>query len=368
MKTLLINVIAFLNNEDQPTTCQILIDNETILSIGEKLEINEDIEIVDCLGNLITPAFIDNQIYGAAGKLFSEYRNTESLAALALHNKNNGTSDCLVCIATQPLQVIYESIGAIKKYWAINGEGIYGMHLEGPFINEEKRGAHLKEFILQPTEKLIKEIFEYAEGVIKMITLAPEFCTPEMVSLILSYNCIISAGHSNATFTQANNGFNSGITTTTHLYNAMSPLQHRNPGLVGAVMLHPIATASIIPDGIHVTYEAVKIAKQVMGNRLYFITDAVTDTLTGNYPHIFNADHYVVADGTLSGSSLTMLQAVKNAVAYCNIPLYEALNMCSLYPARVLGLCNKRGKIEVGYMAKLILLNNTLELQGTIGF
>ena len=163
-------------------------------------------------------------------------------------------------------------------------------------------------------------------------------------------------------FDEATNAFNNGVKTTTHLYNAMSPLHHRNVGLVGAAMLHHTATASCIPDGIHISYEALQIAKKQMGERLYFITDAVTNCNTGPYQHIFNTNHYVVQDGTLSGSALTMLQCVKNAVQYANIELAEALRMCNLYPATVLGIDHYFGKMAVGYDGPFLQLNERLEL------
>ncbi len=190
-----------------------------------------------------------------------------------------------------------------------------------------------------------------------MITLAPEVCSREVIELIKSYGIIISAGHSGATYEQAMQSFDEGlITTVTHLYNAMSPLQHRAPGLVGAVFNHPTIMSSIIPDGYHVDFAAIKIAKKMMGERLFVITDAVTETNEGFYPHQMAGDKYE-SNNILSGSALTMKKAVQNLVEFCDIALDEALRMCSLYPAQVLGLDNELGKIEVGYKADFIEWN-----------
>jgi N-acetylglucosamine-6-phosphate deacetylase len=193
-------------------------------------------------------------------------------------------------------------------------------------------------------------LLEYGKNVITMITIAPEVCSREVIDLIQSYGVIISAGHSNATFEEANEGFSKGISAATHLYNAMSPLQHRAPGMVGAVMNHSNIMSSIVPDGYHVDFAALSIAKKVMKHRLFFITDAVTETNEGPYPHQPDGDKYV-SNGILSGSALTMAKSVKNCVEKAGIELSEALRMASLYPARAMRLDNKLGKIAKGYKA-----------------
>jgi N-acetylglucosamine-6-phosphate deacetylase len=185
-------------------------------------------------------------------------------------------------------------------------------------------------------------------------------CSKEVIDLILSHNIIISAGHSNATYDEAKTGFANGITAVTHLYNAMSPLQHRQPGLAGAAMDDANVIASIIPDGHHADYAAVRIAKQVMKERLFVITDAVTDTNEGYYQHKVAGDKYE-AGGILSGSALTMEKALQNLVNHAGIELAEALRMCSLYPARVLNMENELGKIEKGYKASMVVINNRME-------
>jgi N-acetylglucosamine-6-phosphate deacetylase len=187
-----------------------------------------------------------------------------------------------------------------------------------------------------------------------MITVAPEVCSGEVLQLLMDAGIVISAGHSTATFDETITGFDRGITAVTHLFNAMSPLHHRQPGLPLAAMQYAPA-ASIIPDGIHVHYEIVKLAKKLMGGRLFFITDAVTDCNIGPYQHQLNGDHYALPDGTLSGSALTMKQAVMNAVQYCNISVDDALRMASMYPAGVIGKGAAFGQIAPGYPAPACL-------------
>ena len=193
-----------------------------------------------------------------------------------------------------------------------------------------------------------------------MITLAPEVCSAEIMQLIRNEGILISAGHSNATYEEATEAFDEGITTVTHLYNAMSPLQHRAPGMVGAVLAHNKVHSSIIADGHHVDFAAIKIAKSIMKERLFVITDAVTDTAEGLYQHQRSGDKYECG-GTLSGSAITMFQSFKNLVNKVGIEADEALRMCSLYPARVLGCEGQYGKIAPGYTAQFVVIDKQLE-------
>lgn len=309
----------------------------------------------------IAPAFIDLQIYGAYGKLLAVYPEEASLYKLKEYCEKGGAAFCLPTVATNTKQVFYKCIDAVKDYWSKGGEGILGLHLEGPWINPLKRGAHIKSMIHSPGVKEVEELLNNGKGIIKMITLAPEVCSKEVIDLILSHNIIISAGHSNATYAEAEVGFANGITTVTHLYNAMSPLQHRQPGLVGAAMDSAHVRASIIPDGHHVDYAALRIAKQVMKERLFVITDAVTNTTEGFYPHKQAGDKYET-NGILSGSALTMAKAVQNLVNFVHIEPGEALRMCSLYPARVLGL-KEQGRIEPGSHSRMVVLDTALEVK-----
>lgn len=309
----------------------------------------------------IAPAFIDLQIYGAYQKLFSAYPEAGSLYKLKEYCEKGGAAYFLPTIATNTYEVFHKAIDAVKDYWNKKGEGILGLHLEGPWINLAKRGAHIESLIHSPTIQQAEQLLNYGKDVIKVITLAPEVCSREVIDLILSHNIIISAGHSNATYNEAKNSFTNGIGTVTHLYNAMSPLQHRQPGLVGAAMDDDKIMASIIPDGHHVDYAAIRIAKRIMKERLFVITDAVTTNTEGFYQHVAAGDKYEAA-GILSGSALMMNQAVKNLVAHAGIELAEALRMCSLYPAQVLKADDKLGKLFSGYQPSMVVLNNDLEV------
>jgi N-acetylglucosamine-6-phosphate deacetylase len=199
-----------------------------------------------------------------------------------------------------------------------------------------------------------------------MITIAPEQCDKDIIERLLQAGILVSAGHSNASYEEAINGFYEGIPAATHLFNAMSPLQGRGSGMVGAIYDHNEVMSSIVCDGIHVDFSSVRISKKLMQERLFFITDAVVEVQHGEYMHIWKGDRYTLPNGTLSGSALTMLQAVKNGVEKVGIPLPEALRMASLYPAKLLGLEGKQGSLQKGANADFLLLDEQLNLKQLI--
>ena len=312
---------------------------------------------------LLAPALIDIQIYGANKKLLAVFPSADTLEDIYKHCLSGGTHFFQPTVATNTVQVVHKCIDAVNDYYKAGGKGVVGLHLEGPWLNKLKRGAHVEELIHSPDIKEVTDLLEYGKGVIKMITLAPEVCSADVINLIKSSGIIISAGHSNATFSEAIEAFDNGIHTVTHLFNAMSSFHHRNPGLPAAVMLHSTVMASMIADGHHVDFEVIKIAKKLVQRRLFLITDAVTETTRGYYPHHLEEDKYV-AKGILSGSSITMLQSVKNCITKVGIQLNEALRMASLYPAKVLGIDHYAGMIKKGYSASFIMLDKDLNLIG----
>ncbi len=338
----------------------IVTENELIVDVLPTVSMQNDTKVIRH-SKIIVPAFIDVQIYGASKKLFATYPTTDSLQKLYEHCVSGGTHYFLPTAATNTVKVFYNCIDAIKKYWDQNGKGVLGLHIEGPWINKLKRGAHIESLIHSPVLDDVKKLLDYGKGVIKIITLAPEVCSKEVIGLIVENNIIISAGHSNATFDEGIHAFENGIETSTHLFNAMSPLHHREPGLPGAIMQHPSVMASIIPDGYHVDFEMISIAKKMMQERLFIITDAVTETNEGLYPHQLAGEKYE-SNGILSGSALTMIKGVKNLVEKTGIELSEALRMASLYPARLLGMSNRLGMIKKGYKAVLVFLDDALNI------
>jgi len=337
----------------------VIIENIIIADVVSLNDLPTSIKVIQH-APILAPACIDIQIYGASSKLFSVSPSADRLYTVKAHCNKGGTKYFLPTIATNSTDVFKKGIDAIHEYWKNGGEGVPGLHIEGPWINKIKRGAHIESFIHSPGMNEVKELLEYGKGAIKMITLAPEVCAKEIIDLIKSYGIIISAGHSNASYNEANDFFKY-IHLATHLFNAMSPLHHREPGLPAAIMLHPEVMVSVVADGYHVDFTMIRLAKKLMGERLFLITDAVTETSEGPYPHELKGDKYE-SNGILSGSALTMIKAVKNCVEQCDIPLDEALRMASLYPAKVLGIDTQTGNIEKGYKADLVLLNEKLDV------
>ena len=344
------------------TNFTVITENGTITGLVDPDAIPAGTEIIDLQKNILAPAFIDIQIYGGNGKLFSDQLTPAAIESVYDYCRSGGASQFYITLATNSLEVFYRGIDAVRQYWQEGGKGMPGLHLEGPYLNPLKKGAHIEKFIKKPAIDEVKQLLEYGKDVIKIITLAPEQCDDAVIDLILGNGIIVSAGHSNATYEQGMEAFEKGISTATHLFNAMSPFQHREPGLVGAIYNHPEAMSSIVPDGIHVDFAALRISKKIMQQRLFVITDAVTATTGGDYPHVFKGDRYTMPDGTLSGSALTMAKAVKNLVEHAGIDLGEALRMASLYPAQVVKQDKRYGRIEKDYAAALTVLDDALNV------
>jgi N-acetylglucosamine-6-phosphate deacetylase len=356
MQTTIFSADKIFTGEEWLTDVAIVTETGKIKSLIPVSSINKNIEIKKFDGCFLAPAFIDMQLYGAHKKLLAVHPSPETLSLINDYCRTGGAALFLPTVATNTKEVFYKCIDAVRAYWKQGGKGVYGLHLEGPWLNKEKKGAHIESLIHSPSLDEVKELLDYGKGIIKLITLAPEVCSIEVVELIQSHNIIISAGHSNASFEEATAAFNRGISTVTHLYNAMSPLQHRAPGLVGAVLAHDKVRSSIIADGYHVDFSAIKIAKAIMKERLFVITDAVTETNEGFYQHKLNGDKYE-CNGILSGSAITMHGSFLNLVNKVEIEIGEALRMCSLYPAQMIGCHHLYGKIAPGYAAQFVAIN-----------
>jgi len=339
----------------------VLTEGGQVLDVVAADAVPSRFEKEDLKGLQLSPALIDLQIYGGNEKMFSHELSEDSLEATRQYCLAGGCSHFMITMATNTLEKFLRGIETVKSYWNNGGKGLLGLHLEGPYINPVKRGAHLENCIRKAGTEEVQGLLERGKGVIKMITIAPELCPPPVTDLLLKEDIIVSAGHTNATYEEATSGFNKGIPAATHLYNAMSPLQHRAPGMVGAVLDHSAVMSSIVCDGIHVDYPALRIAKKVMGSRLFYITDAVAEIKTGEYQHIFRSDRYTLPDGTLSGSALTMMQCVKNGMQHAGISLEESLRMASTLPGQLLRH-KKLGRIEKGYEASLVAFDDDLQV------
>src|SRR5450631_1424939 len=344
----------------------LLTENNTISGLLPAGSQPSEFPVKSFPGCLIAPAFIDMQLYGGNGKLFSHSLDMESLDATHAYCVTGGCSHFMITMATNSMENFLKGIDAAGAYMASGKKGLLGLHLEGPWISPAKKGAHIEAFIKRPTLDETMLILEKGRGIVRMITLAPEQCDDAIIQLLLDNGILVSAGHSNANYSRAQEVFNLGVPAATHLFNAMSPLQGREPGMVGAIYDDRRVMSSIICDGVHVDFASVRISKKIMGDRLFFITDAVTEIREGNYKHIFQGDRYTLPDGTLSGSCMTMISTFKNAVTKAGISREEALKMCSLYPSNLLR-DPSLGRIEPGLpVAFVILHKETLDLVSSV--
>ncbi len=360
MRRAFINAKLFDGDNFQFDKC-VLVDDGIITDIVSVDSVPDGYERFDVANKILSPAFIDLQIYGGNGKMFSHETQPASIDATREYCAAGGAAYFMITVATNSQQKFLEAIDAVQEYWNAGGQGCLGLHLEGPFLNPVKKGAHIEGYIRKPDRHTIDELLNRGRDVVKMMTLAPEQCDTTYIRQLRDAGIIVSAGHTDATYQQAMDAFDSGVPVATHLFNAMSSLMHRQPGMVGAIFDHPTVKSSIVCDGIHVKYPAVRIAHKLMQQRLFFITDAVTEVKEGAYIHLLKDDHYALPDGTLSGSSLTMLKCVYNAVNHARIPPEVALSMATSIPASVLGDTVKIGRIEKGYDAKFCLMDESFE-------
>jgi N-acetylglucosamine-6-phosphate deacetylase len=234
--------------------------------------------------------------------------------------------------------------------------------LEGPFLNPKRKGAHPDKLIRKATLEEVKHWIDLAEGEIRMMTIAPELQNEEVLTFLHENGVVLSVGHSNATYEEAQGFLAKTVTTATHLFNAMTPLHHREPGLVAAIF-EKKPFASIIPDGIHVDYAMIRLAKRELGDRLFIITDRVASSNSGIYHHQFKGDRYETPEGILSGSSLDLLEAVSNCIRFADIPPGEAFAMAGEYPAKAIDVEAERGRIAVGSSADFLVLDKDFKIK-----
>ncbi|RFZ81266.1 N-acetylglucosamine-6-phosphate deacetylase [Mucilaginibacter terrenus] len=342
----------------------VLISGGTVNSVIDESAVPAGADKKNLNGAHLAPGLIDLQIYGSGGKLFAGTPEVAALKQLEDDLLEQGTIGFLATIGTNTNEIVEQGIEAAKAIRAQSRGNCWGLHLEGPYLNPAKKGAHPEKYIKKATLAEVKSWVERADGVIKMITIAPELQDQDVIDYLHAQGIIISSGHSNATYEQGKAFLNKPIPAVTHLFNAMPQMHHREPGYIPAIFEERPYT-SIVADGNHVDWPMIRLAKRELGDKLFLITDAVTATNEGAYQHRLDGNKYVMPDGTLSGSSLSMLKAVQNCVEYVGIELAEAINMASLYPAQLAGK-QKNGKIEPGYNADMIVFNSDYKVTGTI--
>ena len=348
----------------------IIVEDGIILAVQNYVP--EDVEQIDIGGKYISPGLIDIQTNGGAKFYFTQTPTEETLHDICDTSLVFGTTHTLPCLISSSHENILRAIESVKQFMTAHDKGVVGMHLEGPFINHLKRGAHNQDVIRKPTNHELDEIIRYGKGVIKLMTIAPEQFTDEQIDRLLESDIQLSLGHSGLNYEQAQYYFKKGIQLVTHLYNAMTQMGHREPGIVGAAFDNEQVYAPIILDGAHCSYAAARIAYKIKKEKLLLISDAsflgrtVTDFDFGIINATLVDGFYRNKEGNLAGAAISMAEAVQNAIVHVKVPLEEAIKMATIQVARAIKMDNQLGKVESGYPAKFLVFNSTFSSYDTM--
>ena len=353
----------------------VIIENELIKAIIPINELPSDTYYIDLNGYNLTPGFIDLQLNGCGGVMFNGAETQQTLLTMQAANLKSGTTSYLPTFITDSDERMKKALDVVRNYMQTTDNEVLGLHLEGPYINSAKKGIHRAEFIREPSVAMIDLICANSD-IISQITLAPEMTPNEIIRQLSNAGIVVSLGHTNATYQQATAAIKNGASFATHLFNAMSSITGREPGVVGAVYDNDIY-AGIIVDGFHVDYANVRLSKKIMGDKLILVTDATApagadiDLLGNQFDFVGTTVYYKNGkcfgeDGTLGGSAVTMIESIEQCVKFINIPLDEAIRMATLYPAKAMSVDHKLGSIHTGKVANLAIFNNDYKVTGTV--
>jgi len=327
---------------------------------------------INLKGSNLAPGLVDLQVNGFGGALLNDDISEQCLDTIFESSKKFGATSVLPTLITTSDENMLKALKLMRSLKDKYSNNIPGLHLEGPYISEVKRGAHNIDYVRPPCPKMIDTIIEYADCV-KILTLAPDVCDSSTIQKLVEAGIVVSMGHTNASYEQATSGVESGITMATHLYNAMSGYQGRTPGSIGAIFNSGKIYAGIIADGYHLDYSALEVAKKLIKDKLVLVTDAAAPAGTDMKEFIFEGTvvyhkdgKLTTADGTLGGSALTMIDAVRNTVENTFISTDEALKMASTYPAKSINLGDSLGKIKRGYVANMIVFDEKFKLDAVV--
>ncbi|WP_423605125.1 N-acetylglucosamine-6-phosphate deacetylase [Sphingomonas sp. MS122] len=326
---------------------------------------------LDLDGGWLLPGFIDTQVNGGGGVLFNDQADVDAIAAIGAAHARFGTTAFLPTLISDTPAQIAEALDAVDTAIARGVPGVVGIHVEGPFINEVKRGIHEAHRIRRLDAEMLALLTAPRRGKV-MLTLAPEMCDETDIRTLVAHGVIVSAGHTNASYDQARRAIDAGVTGITHLFNAMSPLHHRGPGVVGAAFDSDVWCGLIVDDA-HLHPAVVRVAVKVKGiERLMLITDAMPSVGTNDTDFMLQGKHIVVRDGvcvfedgTLAGTHLDMASALRNTVEVTGLSVPEVAVMASTTPAHFLALGGTHGGIAPGMRADWVWLGADLEPRGT---
>lgn len=331
-----------------------------------------DGERIDLAGGLLAPGFIDVQVNGGGGVLFNDAPTVESIRTIIQAHRQFGTTSLLPTLISDQWPVMQQAAQAVEAALAEGLPGLCGVHFEGPYLNVERKGVHDGE-VIRAVDHPALALFTSGKLGSVVVTLAPEMVAPDFIRNLAAAGVRVCAGHSAASYEQTKQGLAAGITGFTHLFNAMTPMNSREPGVVGAALEDPDSWCGIIADGHHVHDASLKVAIAAKARgRMMLVTDAMPTVGAADKRFVLGGQSIVVEDGRcatpegrLAGSDLDMAGAVRNTVRRLDIPLGEALRMAALYPAAFLGLDDRLGRIAPGYDADLVLLDEDLGVRET---
>lgn len=326
---------------------------------------------VDLGGGWLVPGFVDTQVNGGGGVLFNDSPDVASLARISAAHARFGTTALLPTLISAPRETIARALDAVDEAIASGVPGVIGIHVEGPFLNEARRGIHDAGQFRPLEDELIALLTRPRKGKV-MVTLAPECNAPDAVRALVEAGVIVSIGHSNASYEDVRLAIANGVRGVTHLFNAMSPFHHRHPGVVGAVLEDRSLWCGLIVDGAHAHPAAIRVALAARpADRFMLVTDAMPTVGSERKRFVLNGEEITVrdgvcvnAEGTLAGSDLDMATAIRNSVELGMAP-HVAFSMATHNPAEFLGLESSRGAIARGHHADLVWLDADFRTQAT---
>ncbi|WP_374658578.1 N-acetylglucosamine-6-phosphate deacetylase [Phenylobacterium sp.] len=347
----------------------VVVEGERIVDIGPRAGADARIDLD---GGYLLPGFIDTQVNGGGGALFNDSPTVEAIAAIGAAHRAYGTTGFLPTLISDDLATVAQAIAAVDAAIEAGVPGVLGIHIEGPFLSEERKGVHDASKFRTLDDASI-ELLTSARRGRTLVTLAPETTTPQMIARLAAAGVTVAAGHTNATYDVLTQALAAGVSGFTHLFNAMSPLTSREPGAVGAALESQDTWCGIIADGRHVHPAVLRIAFAAKRrDRFMLVTDAMPSVGMSDKRFTIQGRPIRVVDGvcvdengTLAGSDLDMASAVANAVRLAGLPLEEAARMAATYPAEFLGLAPDHGRIAVGGRADFVLLDADLTARAT---
>jgi N-acetylglucosamine-6-phosphate deacetylase len=340
----------------------VVIEHEKIIAVVDRDQIPAEVkEVFDLEGGILTPGFIDLQVNGGGGLLFNTAPSVGSLRSIGVAHRGYGTTGFLPTLITTDFNVMREAVAAVSEAIALKVPGVLGIHLEGPFLSPQRKGIHDdRKFCL--LDQAGFDVVTALDVGKTLVTLAPELASPVMIRRLVEAGVVVCAGHSAANYVETTEALAAGVSGFTHLYNAMTPLQSREPGMVGAAVEDDDSWFGIIADGFHVHPAAFRIA--VLAKKrggAVLVTDAMSTVGSSDKSFVLDGKPIVAREGrltneegTLAGSDLDMLTAVNNTVKFSGLDWLEAVRMASCYPAKALGLERELGAIKPGYRASLL--------------